>query len=32
LAKQDDLEEHHASLIEMARLWRELADRTEQPA
>jgi hypothetical protein len=32
LAKQDDLEEHHVSLIEMARLWRELADRTEQPA
>ena len=29
LAKRDDLEEHRSSLIEMAKLWRELAKETE---
>ena len=29
LAKWDDLEEHRSSLMEMAQLWRELAEETK---
>jgi hypothetical protein len=30
LAKQNDLEQHRASLLEMAQLWKELEKETEE--